>query len=67
VAEEAVAEVEEAVPAVEAAETAAGDDLTIIDGVSPAITDALRAASTTFAKLGEWSGGDRGLLVNERR
>lgn len=54
VAEEVVAEVEEAVPAVEAAEAAAGDDLTIIDGVGPSYADALRAAGvTTFAQLGE--------------
>ena len=36
VTEEVVAEVEEAAPAVEAAEAEAGDDLTIIDGVGPA-------------------------------
>ena len=35
VTEEAVAEVETAVPAVEAAEVAAGDDLSILDGVGP--------------------------------
>ncbi len=35
VTEEAVAEVETAVPAVEAAELAAGDDLSILDGVGP--------------------------------
>ena len=52
--EEAVAEVETAVPAVEAAEVAAGDDLTILDGVGPKSADALRAAGvTTFAQLGE--------------
>ncbi len=49
---EAVAEVETAVPAVEAAEVAAGDDLTLIDGIGPKISDALRAAGvTTFAQL----------------
>ena len=35
VADEAVAEVEAAAPAVEAAEVAAGDDLTLIDGIGP--------------------------------
>jgi len=54
VTEEAIAEVETAVPAVEAAEVAAGDDLTILDGVGPTFADALRAAGvTTFAQLGE--------------
>ena len=52
VTEEVQAEVEEAVPAVEAAEVAAGDDLTLIDGIGPVISDALRAAGvTTFAQL----------------
>ena len=54
VTEEAVAEVETAVPAVEAAEVAAGDDLSILDGVGPKYADALRAAGvTTFAQLSE--------------
>jgi predicted flap endonuclease-1-like 5' DNA nuclease len=54
VTEEAVAEVETAVPAVEAAEMAAGDDLSILDGVGPKYADALRAAGvTTFAQLSE--------------
>ena len=54
VTEEAVAEVETAVPAVEAAELAAGDDLSILDGVGPKYADALRAAGvTTFAQLSE--------------
>jgi predicted flap endonuclease-1-like 5' DNA nuclease len=54
VTEEAVAEVEAAVPAVEAAEVAAGDDLTIIDGIGPEFAGALRAAGvTTFTKLSE--------------
>lgn len=49
---EVVAEVEEAVPAVEAAEVAAGDDLTLIDGIGPVIADTLRAAGvTTFAQV----------------
>ncbi|MFL5644629.1 MAG: hypothetical protein ACJ77U_08045 [Chloroflexota bacterium] len=54
VTEEVVAEVEEAAPAVEAAEAEAGDDLTIIDGVGPAYAKALQAAGVkTFAQLGE--------------
>ncbi len=54
VTEEAVAEVETAVPAVEAAEMAAGDDLSILDGVGPKYADALRASGvTTFAQLSE--------------
>ena len=54
VTEEVQAEVEEAVPAVEAAEVAAGDDLTIIDGIGPVISDTLRAAGvTTFAQVSE--------------
>ncbi len=52
VTEEAVAEVETAVPAVEAAEIAAGDDLSILDGVGPKYADALKASGvTTFAQL----------------
>ena len=52
VVEETVAEVEEVVPEVEAAEAAAGDDLTIIDGVGAGYADALRAGGvTTFADL----------------
>ena len=54
VPEEVVAEVETAVPAVQAAEVAAGDDLTILDGIGPESAGALRAAGvTTFAKLSE--------------
>ena len=54
VADEAVAEVETAVPAVEAAELAAGDDLSILDGVGPKYADALKASGvTTFAQLSE--------------
>ena len=54
VTEEAVAEVETAVPAVEAAELAAGDDLSILDGVGPKYADALRTAGiTTFAQLSQ--------------
>ena len=54
VTEEAVAEVETAVPAVEAAERAAGDDLSILDGVGPKYAAALRASGvTTFAQLSE--------------
>ena len=54
VAEEAVAEVETAVPAVEAAEIAAGDDLSILDGVGPKSADVLKAAGvTTFAQLSQ--------------
>ena len=50
---EAIAEVEAVVPEVEAAEVAAGDDLTIIDGIGPVTSDALRAAGvTTFAQVG---------------
>ena len=52
--EEAVAEVETAVPAVEAAELAAGDDLSILDGVGPTYADAMRAAGvTTFTQLSQ--------------
>jgi predicted flap endonuclease-1-like 5' DNA nuclease len=52
--EEAVAEVETAVPAVEAAELAAGDDLSILDGVGPKYADALRTAGvTTFTQLSQ--------------
>ena len=54
VTEEAVAEVETAVPAVEAAELAAGDDLSILDGIGLEYAASLRAAGvTTFAKLSE--------------
>src|SRR3954470_13584606 len=54
VTDEAVAEVEEAAPAVAQAEAEAGDDLTIIDGVGPAYAAALQAASVkTFAQPGE--------------
>jgi len=52
VAEEALEEAAEAAPAIEAAEEAAGDDLTLIDGVGPAYSAALRAGGvTTFEKL----------------
>ncbi len=41
------------VPAVEAAEVAAGEDLTILDGIGPTYADALRAGGvTTYAQLG---------------
>jgi predicted flap endonuclease-1-like 5' DNA nuclease len=54
VADEDVAEVETAVPAVEAAEQAEGDDLAILDGVGPKYADALKASGvTTFAALSE--------------
>ena len=59
VTEEAVAEVETAVPAVEAAEIAAGDDLSILDGVGPKYADALKAGGvTTFAQLSELNAED---------
>jgi predicted flap endonuclease-1-like 5' DNA nuclease len=59
VTEEAVAEVETAVPAVEAAEIAAGDDLSILDGVGPKYADALKAGGvTTFAQLSQLSAED---------
>ena len=51
---EVVAEVEEVVPAVEAAEVVAGDDFTILDGIGPEYAAALRAAGiTTYAQLSE--------------
>ena len=54
VTEEAVAEVETAVPAVEAAEIAAGDDLSILDGVGPKYAAALKAGGVnTFAQLSQ--------------
>ena len=54
VTDEAVAEVEAVAPEVEAAEVAAGDDLTVIDGIGPDYADSLRAAGvTTFAQLSE--------------
>jgi len=54
VTDEAVAEVEEAAPAVAQAEAEAGDDLTIIDGVGPAYAAALQGAGVkTFAQLAE--------------
>ena len=59
VADEAVAEVETAVPEVEAAELAAGDDLSILDGVGPKYADALRAGGViTFAQLSQMSAED---------
>jgi predicted flap endonuclease-1-like 5' DNA nuclease len=52
VTEEAVAEVAAVAPEVEAAEVAAGDDLTVIDGIGPDYSSSLRAAGvTTFAQL----------------
>ena len=52
--EEAVAEVEAVAPEVEAAEVAAGDDLTVLDGIGPDYANSLRAAGvTTFAQLAE--------------
>jgi predicted flap endonuclease-1-like 5' DNA nuclease len=54
VPEEAVAEVEAVAPEVEAQEVAAGDDLTVIDGIGPDYANSLRAAGvTTYAQLGE--------------
>ena len=54
VAEEVVAEADEAAPAVEAAQIAAGDDLSILDGVGPKYADALKASGvTTFAQLSQ--------------
>lgn len=54
VTEEAVAEVEAVAPEVEAAEEAAGDDLTVLDGIGPDYASSLRAAGvTTFAQLAE--------------
>ena len=51
VPEEAVAEVDEAAPAVEPAQIAAGDDLSILDGVGPTYANALKAGGvTTFAR-----------------
>ena len=44
----------EAAPAVEAAQIAAGDDLSILDGVGPKYADALKASGvTTFAQLSQ--------------
>ena len=74
VTEEAVAEVETAVPAVEAAEIAAGDDLSILDGVGPKYADALKASGvTTFAQLsrddrrGHRREAERGERATDRR
>ena len=54
VPEEAAAEADTAAPAVEEAQAAAGDDLTIIDGIGPDYAAALNAAGvTTFAQLSE--------------
>ncbi len=54
VAEEVAAEADTAAPAVEEAQAAAGDDLTIIDGIGPDYAAALNAAGvTTFAQLSE--------------
>jgi predicted flap endonuclease-1-like 5' DNA nuclease len=53
VPDEALAEAEATVPEVEAQEAAAGDDLTIIDGIGQTYCDSLRAGGvTTFAALG---------------
>ena len=74
VTEEAVAEVETAVPAVEAAEIAAGDDLSILDGVGPKYADALKAGGvTTFAQLSQMTRrghrreAERGERATDRR
>ena len=49
-----MAEAEEAAPAVEQETVAAGDDLSIIDGIGPGYADALRASGvTTFAQLSQ--------------
>ena len=54
VSDEAVAEVEAVAPEVEAAEVAAGDDLTVLDGIGPDYANSLRAAGvTTYAQLTE--------------
>ena len=54
VPEEAVAEADEAAPAVEQAQIAAGDDLSILDGVGPTYANALKAGGvTTFAALSQ--------------
>ena len=54
VPEEAVAEVDAAAPAVEQAQIAAGDDLSILDGVGPTYATALKAGGvTTFAALSQ--------------
>ena len=54
VADEVVAEADQAAPAVEAAQIAAGDDLSILDGVGPKYADALKASGvTTFAQLSQ--------------
>jgi predicted flap endonuclease-1-like 5' DNA nuclease len=59
VPQEAMAEAEAAAPEVEAATEAAGDDLTIIDGVGPAHANALRQSGVnTFAQLGELTSDD---------
>jgi len=54
VPEEAAEEADTAAPAVEEAQEAAGDDLTIIDGIGPDYAAALSAAGVkTFAQLSE--------------
>ena len=54
VPEEAMAEAEEAAPQVEAEAIAAGDDLSIIDGIGQGYADSLKAGGvTTFAALSE--------------
>jgi predicted flap endonuclease-1-like 5' DNA nuclease len=59
IAEEAVAEIEETVPQVEAVEAAAGDDLTIIDGIGPNYAEVLNGSGvTTFAALSAMSAED---------
>ena len=66
VTEEAIAEVETAVPAVEAAEIAEGDDLSILDGVGPKYANALKASGvTTFAQLSQLSAEDIEAKLND--
>jgi predicted flap endonuclease-1-like 5' DNA nuclease len=59
VPQEAMAEAEAAAPQVEAATQAAGDDLTVIDGIGAAYASALRQSGvTTYAQLSELSSDD---------
>jgi predicted flap endonuclease-1-like 5' DNA nuclease len=56
VPEEAIAEAEEAAPQIEQEEVAAGDDLSIIDGIGSGYADSLKAGGVrTFAALGALS------------
>ena len=56
VPDEAMAEAEEAAPQVEQEEIAAGDDLSIIDGIGSRYADTLKAGGVkTFAALGAMS------------